>query len=116
MRIYKFCNSDLNKFGLLLRKDVYLYEYMDSWERFDETSLPGKKAFYRKLNLVDITDEDHEHAQKVWEVFEIKNLGEYHTYMFKTIHYCLQMYLKTLEISVLKYMNLTLLIFCLYQD
>ena len=51
---------------------------MDSWERFDETSLPGKKVFYRKLNLVDITDKDHEHAQKVWEVFEIKNLGKYH--------------------------------------
>ena len=62
----------------MLRKGVYLYEYMDSWERFDETSLPGKKAFYRKLNLVDITDKDHEHAEKVWEVFEIKNLGKYH--------------------------------------
>ena len=35
-RIYKFCNGDLNKFVLLLRKGVYPYEYMDSWERFDE--------------------------------------------------------------------------------
>ena len=51
---------------------------MDSWERFDETSLPDKKAFYSELNLEDITDKDYEHAQKVWEVFEIKNLGEYH--------------------------------------
>ena len=51
---------------------------MDSWERFDETSLPNKKAFYSELNLEDITDKDYEHAQKVWEVFEIKNLGEYH--------------------------------------
>ena len=33
------------------------------------------------------------------------------TYMFKVIHYCLQMYLKTLETSVLKYMNSILLIF-----
>ena len=48
---------------------------MDSWERFDETSLPSKKAFHRELNLDDITDNDYEHAQKVWEVFEIKNLG-----------------------------------------
>ena len=40
---YSFCNSDLNKFILLLRKDVYPYEYMDSWERFNETSLPSKK-------------------------------------------------------------------------
>ena len=28
--IYQFCNSDLNKFILLLQKDVYLYEYMYS--------------------------------------------------------------------------------------
>ena len=51
---------------------------MDSWERFDETSLPDKEAFYSELNLEDITDKDYEHAQKVWEVFGIKNLGEYH--------------------------------------
>ena len=51
---------------------------MDSWERFDETSLPNKKAFYSELNLEDITDKDYEHAQKVWKVFGIKNLGEYH--------------------------------------
>ena len=37
-----------------------------------------KKAFYNELNLEDITDKDYAHAQKVWEVFEIKNLGEYH--------------------------------------
>ena len=43
--IYKFCEGDINKFILLLRKAVYPYEYMDSWERFDETSLPGKKEY-----------------------------------------------------------------------
>ena len=77
-RIYKFCDGDLNKFALLLRKGVYPYEYMDSWERFGETSLPDKEAFYSKLNLENITDKDYEHVQKVWEVFEIKTLGEYH--------------------------------------
>ena len=77
-RIYKFCNGDLNKFVLLLRKGVYPYEYMDSWESFDETSLPDKKAFCSELNLQDITKKDYEHAQKVWEVFGIKYLGEYH--------------------------------------
>ena len=44
-RMHKFCNGDLNKFVLLLRKGVYPYEYMDSWERFNETSLPPKKIF-----------------------------------------------------------------------
>ena len=51
---------------------------MDSWEKFNETVLPPKKAFYSNLNLEDLSDEDYAHAQKVWNVFEIKNLGEYH--------------------------------------
>ena len=75
---YRFCNEDVNKFVLLLRKDVYLYQYMDSWEKFNETFLADKEAFYSKLNKEGITNEDCAHAQKVWKVFEIKNLGEYH--------------------------------------
>ena len=63
---------------MLLRKGVYPYEYMNSWERFDETSLPDEEAFYSELNLEDITDKDYDHALNVWDVFEIGNLGEYH--------------------------------------
>ena len=54
--IYEFCNRDLNKFILLLRKGVYPYEYMNSWQRFDGTSLPDKEAFSSNLNMEDITD------------------------------------------------------------
>ena len=77
-RIYQFCEGDLNRFALSLRKGVYPYEYMDSWEKFNETALPPKKDFYSNLNLENISDEDYPHAQKVWHVFELKNLGEYH--------------------------------------
>ena len=76
--VYQFCSGDLNKLVLLLRKGVYPYEYMDSWERFNETSLPDKKAFYSELNIEDITDRDYAHAQKVFEEFKLKNLGDYH--------------------------------------
>ena len=62
---------------MLLRKDVDPYEYMDSWEKFDENTIPPKEAFYVNLNLEDISNEDYVHAQKVWGVFEINNLGEY---------------------------------------
>ena len=51
---------------------------MDSWEKFDENTLPPKEDFYSELNLEGISDENYAHAQKVWEVFEIRNRGEYH--------------------------------------
>ena len=75
---YQLCNKDLNKFALLLRKGVYPYEYMDSWKRFKEESLPDKESFYSELNNKHNTDEDYVHAQKVWDTLKIKNLGEYH--------------------------------------
>ena len=51
---------------------------MDSWKKSEKSSLPDKEAFYSELNLKDITDKDYEHAQNVWKVFEVKNLGEFH--------------------------------------
>ena len=76
--IYQFCNENLNKSVMLLRKGVCPYEYMDSWGKFNETALPPKKSFYSNLNLENISDEDYINAQKIWDVFQIKNLGEYH--------------------------------------
>ena len=107
--VYQFCNGDINTFVLLLRKGVYPYEYMNSWERFYETSLPDKKVFRSELNLEDITDEDYVHGQKVWEMFEIKNLGENHDlYVHSNTLLLADVCLKILETNVLKYMNLIL--------
>ena len=75
---YQFCNGNLNKFVLLLRKGVYPYEYMDSWEKTDGTALPPKEDFYSNLDLEDVSDEDYVDAKKLWDVFEIRNLSEYH--------------------------------------
>ena len=76
--MYQFCKGYLNRFVLLLRKVADPYEYMNSQEKFDESTLPPKESFYSNLNLEDISDEDYVHTQKVWGVFEINNLGEYH--------------------------------------
>ena len=76
--IYEFCNEDINKFILLLRKGVYPYEYMDSWERFDETSLPDKEAFHSSLNMEDIKDVDHRYPKRVFKNLNNKNLVDYH--------------------------------------
>ena len=75
---YNFCNRDLNKFILLLRKGVYHYEYMDNWERFDETSLPDKKSFYSSLNMENIDDIDYRNGNNVFKKFKLKSLEEYH--------------------------------------
>ena len=75
---YSFCDNDLNKFVLLLRKGVYPNEYMDSWERFSEISLPSKEDFYSNLNMEDISDIDYGHANNVFKGFELENLGDYH--------------------------------------
>ena len=75
---YEFCNKDLNKFILLLRKGVYPYEYMDNWERFNGTSLPNKESFYSKLNVENIEDIDYSHGNNVFKIFKLNNLGEYH--------------------------------------
>ena len=40
--------------------------------------LPPKKSIYSELNLEHIINKDYKHAQKVWDTFNIQNLGEYH--------------------------------------
>ena len=81
---YRFYNKDLNKFILLLRKGVYPYEYMDNWERFNETLLPNKEAYYINLNMEDITDTDYTHANTVFKEFKLKTLVEYHDLYVKS--------------------------------
>ena len=84
---YEFCNNDtkgpssserINKFVLLLRKGVCPYEYADTWEKFSEISLPSKEDFYSNLNMEDISDIDYRHANNVFKVFKLENLGDYH--------------------------------------
>ena len=75
---YEFCSKDPNKFILLLRKGAYPYEYMDNWERFDETSIPNKESFYSNLNMENIEDIGYRHSNNVFKRFKLKKLGEYH--------------------------------------
>ena len=69
-------------FNLMRRKGVYPYEYVDGWEKFKETALPPKEAFYSKLYMRGISDGDYEHARKVWNCMyregPKRTLGDYH--------------------------------------
>ena len=65
--------------------------------------------------MEDITDVDYRHGKTVFEYLVNKNLGDYHD-LYVHDYYCLQLFLKILEICVLKYVNLILLTFCQHLD
>ena len=87
---------------MLLRKSVYPYEYMDSWKKFNETSLPSKEDFYSNLNMENIDDIDYRHGNNV---FELENLGDYHDLHVQSDTLLLADVFETLEIFVLKSTN-----------
>ena len=62
----------------MLRKGVYPYEYADTSEKFSKISLPSKEDFYSNLNMEDISDIDYRHANNVFKIFKLENLGDYH--------------------------------------
>ena len=70
--------------SLLTRKGVYPYDYVSSIEKLSETKLPPKDEFYSKLNDEDISDEDYQHAIKVWNTFGCKTIKDYHDLYLKS--------------------------------
>ena len=70
--------TDERQFHLMKGKGVYPYDYMDSFDKFNDSQLPSKEDFYSLLNNEDIGDDDYNHAKDVWNTFSIKNMGEYH--------------------------------------
>src|SRR5204863_1550500 len=63
---------------------VFPYEYMTGPEKFSETQLPPIEAFYSSLTKENISQQEYEHAQKVWKEFNIQNLKEYHDLYLET--------------------------------
>lgn len=72
-----------NRFNLMIRKGVYPYDFMDSFNKFYE-KLPSKEEFYSQLNDQHISEEDYQHAKTVWEVFNLKNMGQFHDLYLKS--------------------------------
>ena len=63
---------------ILKQKGFYPYEYIDSIEKFNDTKLPPREAFYSKLTGRGIKEKDYNHAWNVWNTFKMKNFKEYH--------------------------------------
>ena len=66
------------RLDLLSKKGVYPYDFMDSFEKFNNRELPTKDQFYSIVNDEHVTDDEYDHAKKVWDTFYIKTMGEYH--------------------------------------
>ena len=78
IRMRDLHGEDPEKMDLLLRKGVYPYEYMDSFNRFEEDSLPPREKFYSSLSGAGVTAEEYEHARTVWDQFNCTTLRDYH--------------------------------------
>ena len=76
--------DDETEARLLLRKGVYPYEYMDSFDKFEEQNLPPIDQFYSTIKKDHISIEDYEHAQAVFQAYDMISLGEYHDLYLKT--------------------------------
>ena len=81
---FKNLERHLGTNDLLKKKGVYPYEYMDDFSKLSETQLPPKEAFYSKLYDCDISEEDYDHAKKVWNEMGCKNMRDYHDLYLKT--------------------------------
>ena len=73
-----------NQYKLLIKKGIYPYEYMTDWDKLKEMKLPPREAFYSKLNMSGVGNEDYEHVNRIWKKFGLKDLGEYHDLYLKT--------------------------------
>lgn len=80
----QFNNLDEEQMKLLQRKGVFCYDYVDEWQKLEETALPPKDMFYSKLTESEISDDDYAFACKIWCEFKLKTLGEYSDLYMKT--------------------------------
>lgn len=71
------------KIELCLRKGVYPYDYASLWAVFNETDFPPREAFYNKLTMEHISQNDYNHAQNVWKTFGFRKFGDYHDLYLK---------------------------------
>ena len=77
---FKYTSEEFTgkELSLMSQKGVCPYDYTDSFEKFDQMELPSKEQFYSILNDQHITNDEYNHAKKVWKVFNFKTMGEYH--------------------------------------
>ena len=87
---------DSKHLKILKQKGAYSYEYMNSFKRFDEDKLPARKYFFsstKKGNIdsdgkisddhISIWSHNYVTCEKIWNMFNNKNIGDYHDHYLK---------------------------------
>lgn len=64
-------------FKTMRKKGIYPYEYMDSFERYNETILPSISKFYDKLNRKECSQKEYMYANLVWNKMKCASLEDY---------------------------------------
>ena len=86
---YLIEESGSENLELLKQKGDYPYEYMNSFERFNEEKFPDRKYFHSskkdgkigddgKISDRHISVKTYLTCEKIWDKFEMKNMGDYH--------------------------------------
>ncbi|VVC44717.1 Ribonuclease H-like domain [Cinara cedri] len=75
-----FASNDMK---YVTQKGFYPCEYTDSWEKLDDSSPSPKEGFYNRLLEKHIKHENYKSAERVWEHFGFKILGEYSDWYMK---------------------------------
>ena len=94
------------KLSLMPQKGVYPYDFMDSFEKFDQMELPTKDQFYSIFNDQHITNDQYDHAKKVWKALNIETMGEYHDLYLKSDVLLLAAVFKSFRKTCLQYYKL----------
>lgn len=94
---------DSAQVDLLLRKGVFPYTWFTDEAKLKETSLPDPSCFHNDLSGSNISDEDYEHAQKVWSSFNMTSFKQYHDLYLKTAVLLLADIFENFRTSSIKY-------------
>ena len=112
---FKYFSSE--NLELLKQKGAYPYEYMNSFEKFNEEKLPARKYFYSSKKDGKISDgskisDGHISVkgclkcEQTWDKFEMKNMGDYHDhYLIKDVLLLTDVFEKFID-TCLKYYGL----------
>ena len=67
----------------MYQKGVYPYDYINTWERLHEDTLPSRENFNSILRTEECSEEDYNRAKHVWDAIGCQSFLDYHNFYLK---------------------------------